>query len=307
MTAPRPLLVTGAGGGVGGVGTTVVQMLRDSGLPVRAMVHREDSRADALRAMGADVVVGDLTRPDDVAAAIDGVSSAYFSMSVAANYLEAATTFATVGADTGSLEAVVNMSQMTVSEMTATSTDESPHQRQHYLAERMLDWSPLPVVHVRPTVFLENPLFTTAAARSIAEHDTLSLPFGDAHTSPISAQDVARVVTAILVDPGPHLGRTYELTGARSQSLADIAAEYSAALGRSITYAPAPLDDWLSGLRRSAQLEPHALHHIETMARLHAAGRYDRATDTVERLTGTPPKTVTEFVAENRDLFESAP
>jgi hypothetical protein len=39
------------------------------------------------------------------------------------------------------------------------------------------------------------------------------------------------------------------------------------------------------------------------MARLHAAGRYDRATDTVERLTGTAPETVTQFVAEHRDLY----
>jgi uncharacterized protein YbjT (DUF2867 family) len=299
----RLLLVTGAGGGVGGVGTTVVKLLRDRGFPVRAMVHRDDARADALRATGSDVVVGDLTHPDDVAAAIAGVGRAYFSMSVSADYLEAATTFATVAVALGELEAVVNMSQMTVSQMTATSTDESPHQRQHYLAERILNWSGLPVVHVRPTVFLENPLFTTAAARSIAANDTLWLPFGDARTSPISARDVARVVVAIMEDPTSHLGQTYSLTGARSQSLYDIAAEYSAALGRSISYTPAPLDAWLSTALGSAGLDPHALRHISTMARLHAAGRYDRATDTVERLTGTPPETVTGFVAEHRDLF----
>jgi uncharacterized protein YbjT (DUF2867 family) len=302
-TDVRPLLVTGAGGGVGGVGASVVTMLRDKGLPVRAMVHRDDARADALRATGAEVIVGDLTRPDDVAAAIAGAGRAYFSMSVSPHYLEAAATFATVAVDTGSLDAIVNMSQMTVSQMTSTSTDESPQQRQHYLAERTFDWSGLPVVHVRPTVFLENPLFTTAAARSISESDTLLLPFGDAHTSPISAKDVARVITAIMVDPREHIGQAYNLTGARSQSLHGIAEEYSAALGRHIAYTPAPLEEWLSAFQRSAELEPHTLRHIATMARLHAAGRYDRATDTVERLTGTPPETVVEFVTEHRDLF----
>jgi uncharacterized protein YbjT (DUF2867 family) len=303
-TDARPLLVTGAAGSVGGVGAGVVAMLRDKGLPVRAMVHREDARADALRATGAEVIVGDLTRPDDVASAIAGTSCAYFGSSVSPRYLEAAATFATVAADTGALEAIVDMSQMTVSQMTSTSTDESLQQRQHYLTERLFDWSGLPVVHVRPTVFLENPLFTTAAAPGIAERNSLWLPFGDARTSPISAKDVARVVTTIMAAPGEHIGRVYELTGARSQSLYGMADEYSAALGRRIVYTPAPPDEWLSALQRSTDLDPHTLQHIATMARLHAAGRYDRATDTVERLTGTRAMTVTEFVAEHHELFE---
>lgn len=71
-TANRPFLVTGAGGGVGGVGTTVVKMLRDNGYPVRAMVHRDDARADSLRTTGTEVVVGDLAKPDDVARAVAG-------------------------------------------------------------------------------------------------------------------------------------------------------------------------------------------------------------------------------------------
>src|SRR6185437_8372510 len=106
------------------------------------------------------------------------------------------------------------------------------------------NWSGLPVVHVRPTVFLENPLFTTAAAEGIARTGNLVLPFGDARTSPISAKDVARVITTIMTDPRGHIGQVYDLTGARSQSLDDIAAEYSTGLGRHIGYTPVPLDDW---------------------------------------------------------------
>ena len=301
-----PVLVTGAGGAVGGIGRTVVNTLRANGFAVRALVRREDVRADALRAIGAEVVVGDLTRPDDVAAAVTGAARAYFGMSVSPHYLEAATTFATVAADVGALDAIVNMSQMTVSQMTSTSTDESPQQRQHYLAERIFNWSPLPVVHVRPTVFLENPLFTSAGAASIADSDTLLLPFGDARTSPISAKDVARVISTIMMDPAAHIGQAYNLTGARAESLYDVADEYSAALGRPISYTPAPLADWLARLQRSAGLDPHTLAHISTMAKLHAAGRYDRSTDTVERLTGIPPETVTQFVTEHRNLFSAA-
>ena len=78
----------------------------DKGFAVRAMVHREDSRAEALRAIGAEVVVGDLTHPADVAAAISGAARAYFSMSVSPHYLAATTTFATIAADIGSLDGI---------------------------------------------------------------------------------------------------------------------------------------------------------------------------------------------------------
>ena len=51
------------------MGAAIVEKLRQRDLPVRAMVHREDERAEALRATGAEVVVGDLTRAEDVARA----------------------------------------------------------------------------------------------------------------------------------------------------------------------------------------------------------------------------------------------
>ena len=64
-------------------------MLRERGLPVRAMAHHDDDRTDALRALGADVVIGDLTRPADVAAALDSVERMFFSMSLSPLFLEA--------------------------------------------------------------------------------------------------------------------------------------------------------------------------------------------------------------------------
>ena len=178
MAEPGLILVTGAGGGVGGVGGKVVALLRQRGRAVRAMAHHDDDRADALRALGADVVVGDLTRPADVATALDSVQRMFFSMSLAPSYLEATATVATVARAVGDVDALVAISQMTVSQMDALSMSESHHQRLHWLSEQVLNWSGLPVVHVRPTVFLDSPLFTTLAARSIADSGTIRLPFG---------------------------------------------------------------------------------------------------------------------------------
>jgi NAD(P)H dehydrogenase (quinone) len=297
------ILVTGAAGRVGGVGPAVVERLRKNGLPVRAMVHREDERAAALRATGAEVVVGDLTIPTAVARAMEGCPRVYFGMSVSAAYLEATAIAAAVARERGDVEAFVNISQMTVSQMSLTNMTDSRQQRQHWLAEQVLNWSGLRVVHVRPTVFLENPLFMNLAAQSIAKDDTIRLPFGTGRTSPVAVQDVAEVIATILANPVAHIGKVYELTGPKSQDMTGVAGEYSAALGREISYVNVPLEQWLDSDLRNLKLPDHVFGHISTMARLHAANRYDRTSHDFEAIIGRPATSIREFVAKHADLF----
>ena len=297
-----PILVTGAAGRVGAVGRSVVEGLRRRGLPVRALVRRDDDRARALRATGAEVVVGDLTRAGDVADALAGCGRMYLGMAVSARYLEAALTTVVVARAYGGLEVVVNMSQLTVSEMDVTSTSESDQQRQQWLVEQVFGWSGLPVVQVRPTVFMENPLFR-AGFSSIARDGTIRLPFGRAKTSPVAAGDVAAVVEEILADPTPHIGRVYELTGPRSEGVAAMAAEISEALGRPVSYTDVPLQEWLDDDLGSLGLPDHVFQHISTMARLHAQNRYDRKADGVQQVIGRPPVGVADFVRARPQLF----
>src|SRR5689334_5954927 len=197
------ILVTGAAGQLGGVGRTVTTMLLERGLPVRAMVRREDDRAAALRTAGAEVVLGDLLEPADVYRVVSGCRRIYFGMSVSPGYLEATVTMTAVAWELR-VDAFVNMSQMTVSQMNIQNTTSSPQQRQHWLSEQVLGWSGLPVVTVRPTMFLES--FLPLAGSSVRERDRIELPFGEGKTSPVAAADVARVVAAILADPSPHIG-----------------------------------------------------------------------------------------------------
>lgn len=287
----------------GDVGRTALGQLRAQGVPVRAMVRRDDERAAALRALGAEVVLGDLTRPESVAGALKGVRSMYFAMPVSPDHLLAATVVASVAREHGELDGLIDMSQMTVSQMTATSTSESDQQRLHWLAEQVLNWSGLPVVHIRPTSFLDNPLFTTLAARSIRANGTIELPFGTGRTSPVAVADVARVVAAVLPDPAPHIGKVYELTGPRTLDMTQMAEEFSRALGRPVTYTDVPLDQWREEVLAKAGLPPHTEQHIATMARLHRENRYDRASDDVERVTGSPARSVEAFVAARRDFY----
>jgi NAD(P)H dehydrogenase (quinone) len=305
MSMESPILVTGAAGRVGAVGRTVVEILRQRGLPVRALVRREDERSEALRAIGAEVVVGDLTCAGDIARALKGCRRMYFGMSVSAPYLEATVTAAVVARERGDLEVFVNISQMTVSQMSLTDMTESPQQRQHWLGEQALNWSGLPVVHVRSTVFLQHFFFLAWAAESIARNGTIRLPFGAARTSPVDARDVAAVIATVLASPAAHVGKVYELTGPRSQDMPAHAAEYSSALGRKVAYVDVPLEQWCDEELRHRDLPEHVFEHILTMARLHAAGRYDRHTQDVEAITGRAATSTQDFVARHAGLFRS--
>jgi uncharacterized protein YbjT (DUF2867 family) len=293
------ILVTGAAGQLGGVGRTVTELLLNRGLSVRAMVRREDERSAALRSAGAEVVVGDLLEPADVYRVVNGCRRLYFGMSVSAGYLEATVTMAAVARELG-VDALVNMSQMTVSQMSIQNTTPSPQQRQHWLSEQVLAWSGLPVVTIRPTMFLESLL--PLAASSIRERSRIELPFEKGKTSPVAAADVARVIATILADPVPHLGRLYELTGPKSQDMEGVAREFSDALNREIRYVDIPPEVLERELERLGMPE-HVAHHVMTMGELHRAGRYDRMTDGVQRVTGQPPMSVREFVALHADEF----
>src|ERR1700746_104756 len=289
----NPILVTGAAGAVGGVGRHLTEFLLARGHKVRALVRSEDKRAEALRQLGAEVVQGDLTDLASMHRAIEGCRCIYFGMSVSAVYLEATINTAAVARHHG-VEAFVNMSQMTVTQMSITETTESPQHKQHWLAEQALSWSGLPVVTVRPTVFLEG-FFLLLAAASVRDADELALPMGAGKTSPVSAVDVARAVAASLDDPAPHSGHIYDLPGPESADLDHYARAFSEALGRTIRYRDAPTSEWSERLR-AAGLSEHVVQHLTVMTELHKQGRYDRMSEDYLKLTSETPTSMADFV-----------
>lgn len=295
-----PILVTGAAGRVGGIGRTVTELLMQQGKHVRAMVRSEDERAQALRDLGAEVVTGDLLDLDSMHRAIAGCETMYFGMSVSDTYLAATVNTAAVAKHHG-VKAFVNMSQMTVSQMSITETTASPQHKLHWLAEQALNWSGLPVVHVRPTVLLEG-FFLIFTADSVRESNQIRLPFGEGKTSPVAVADVARVIAALLADPQPHIGKIYNLTGPQSEDMNFYAREYSKALGRTITFQDIAVEQWRDGLLEHG-LSTHLVDHLVTMAHLHRAGRYDRLSDDVITLTGERPVSMMNFVKKNVATF----
>ncbi|HKD41285.1 MAG TPA: NmrA family NAD(P)-binding protein [Myxococcaceae bacterium] len=293
------ILVTGAAGGVGSTARVAIGILLEQGHRVRAMVRKLDARADALRDQGAEVAVADMLDIVAVRAAMQGCSVVYFTMSVSANYLEAATNVAVTAKSLG-VKAFVNLSQMTLSQMSETETTSSPQQKQEWLAQQMLRWSGLPVVYLRPTAFFE--IFLIQAAKGIREDNAIRLPFADGKTSLIAATDVGAAAAAVLANPAPHIGKVYDLTGFQSLTMAQYAQEFSGVLGRTLQYVNVPPQIWEAKLRE-ARLPEHLIAHLITMGQLNRDNRYDRMTDSFQQLVGRAPISAAEFVRRHAAAF----
>jgi len=287
------ILVTGA---AGKTGAAAVQQLLQRDFTVRALVRTHDERAARLEALGAEIVEGDLHDLESMRAAMQGVQRVYFVYPPQGSQLVEASTIAAVAAREVGVEALVNMSQIT-----ARSDAPSPLSRQHWLAEKILDWAGIGAVHVRPTYFAENLLMFSAA--TVAAEGKLYLPYGSEKHAPVSAADIARVVVSILTDPGDHVGERYVLTGPRNLSIAEMAEILSQELGKPVEYVVLPVEAWGRVLAGVDGMSDSLVTHLEAVAVDHQNGVFRGETDVVERIGGQPPQSLEAFAREHRALF----
>jgi uncharacterized protein YbjT (DUF2867 family) len=87
----------------------------------------------------------------------------------------------------------------------------------------------------------------------VRQSNQIRLLFGEGKTSPVAAEDVARVVATLLENPQPHIGKIYHLTGPQSENMHVYAQEYSKALGRTITYQDISVGPWRDELLESTE------------------------------------------------------
>ena len=219
----------------------------------------------------------------DVRNALDGVQRAYWAAPVAPNALEAATLFAAI-AEEKRLEVVVSMSQWL-----ADPGHLSAQTRAAWLADRVFDWMPtVGSITVNPGFFAESYTYTLDA---VAQFGILTLPFGDGLNAPPSNQDIAAVAAALLVDPGPHLGRSYRPTGPELLSPSGYAEILSRVFGRTIRYLDIPFAVFAKSAR-SIGFDDYTLIQLKWYVDELKRGTFaiDAPTDVVERLTGRPPE-----------------
>jgi NAD(P)H dehydrogenase (quinone) len=306
------VLVTGA---TGDTGRATVNELLARGHKVRALAHGQDKRSEKLREQGVEVVYGDLLDFSQVRAALNGVERAYFVYPIRPGILQATAYFAQAAKEAG-VDGVVNMSQISAREdaQSHAATD-------HWLSERVFDWSGLTVAHIRPTYFAEWLLYVAAMIRE----GKLHLPFGTGRHAPIAAEDQGRVIAGILEDPEPHRGKVYPLFGPVEYSYAEIAQVLSRVLGREIEYKQVSFEDFRK-FRKGEGPKPTAqraaadddreraaklaagndflFQHLREVVIDHQNGVFEGTNDLVEKLGGRPPTTLEAFIEKHRTAFE---
>ena len=290
------ILVTGA---TGKTGAYVVQQLVAEGFTVRALARKHDERSEALEAQGATVVLGDFLNLDSIRAAVQGVDRVYFCYPPQGDRLVEATAILAQAARDEGVEAVVNMSQITVRE-----NPRSTLTRHHWLSEHILDWADIGAIHIRPTYFAE--MLLILGAHTIASEGKLYLPYGSERHAPIAAVDIARVVTALLADPKPHVGKRHVLTGPENLTIAEMADVLTKELGRPVEYVDLPIDVWEQVLLEQMGQPQFLVKHLVAVAKDHQDGVFNAQTDTVEKITGQSPQSLEAFIRAHAAEFTVA-
>lgn len=282
------ILVTGA---TGTVGSEVVRQLVATGERPRALVR---DPATARQRLGDQVehVVGDLDRPETIAAALAGVDRVFLLTTQSSRQPEWERAVIGAAARTG-VGQLVKLSVFRANE-------QSPLQvaRQHGQAERVLAQSGLAATILRPVFFMQNLL-------AMVHDGAIATAAGDGRVAMVDARDIAAVAVATLTGGG-HAGKTYTLTGPEALSFYQVASVLSRQTGRPLRHVRVPPDK----VRVALQGRGVAAWFADDMAKLHsmlAVGYEEVVTDDIHRVTGRPPRTLAQFAGDHAGVLTRPP
>lgn len=287
------ILVSGATGRTGGA--AIDELLR-RGQRIRAYVRTDDDRAGMLRQQGVDVAIGDFDQLDAIRAAMTGVRSAYFIFPIRPGILDGTARFAQAAKEAG-VRAIVNMSQIS-----AKRDAKSHAAHDHWVSERIFDWSGVPTTHIRPTLFADW-LIYPHFGRQFWTNKRIEFPFAEGRHAPISTEDQGRVIAHLLANPAGHGGKIYKLHGPIEMNHHEIARAVSRTLGVEIYYSPTSIAQFKKEMEATFNFHPFLVQHLVEVARDYRDGVFAGTNDTVEQITGTPPLSVASFVRRHRGFF----
>ena len=283
------VLVTGA---TGRVGRLVVDELLRAGVAVRALTRRFDRAA---LPAGAEVVVGDLTAPASLDAALQGVGAVFLVWTAAPD--TAAAVIARLAAHTSEQRRRV---------VYLSSPHQTPHpffqqpnslRGLHAEIERLLAAAALDVVVLRPGIFASNALHWWAP--QIRSGDVVRWPYGAAETAPVDERDIAAVATRALLD-GPRARADYVLTGPESLSQAAQVRAIGDVIGRPLRFDELSPDEFR---RETAGTWPASVAEMLLAAWRATLGRPAFVTTAVQEIVGSPPRTFSQWAADNAAAF----
>ncbi|MFI6595445.1 SDR family oxidoreductase [Nonomuraea sp. NPDC050536] len=283
MPEAPTILVTGA---AGNLGSEVVDRLEARGARVRCLVRRQAG----VRA-GAEPVVGDLTDPTIVRAALVGVDAVFLLWPL----IDAASAHGLIAELAAAAPHVVYLSSTAVDDQAVRQSD--PIAQVHADMEALLRDAGL-----RPVVLRSDTLASNARgwAAQLRAGDVVAGP-DMARTAVVDERDVADAAVAVLLaDRGQPVHGPYVLTGPEVLSRADQVDRLGVALRRRLRFQAIPAD--LARSRMLADGRPERLVEalIAASARRPESGRI---TDHVERLTGRPAGTFAQWAMDHAAEF----
>lgn len=267
-------LITGA---TGSVGRHVVDELVRAGAPVRALT-RDPAAADLPE--GAQIVRGDLTRPETLAPALRGVTGVHLIDVGGPGYAPLPN-----GREIVELIRRAGVRKVTLLSGWATGTLEAA------VTESDLDWT-----YVQPTEFMVNAL---AWAPSVRARGVVEEPFGATKTAMVHEADIGAVIATVLTGDG-HTGHSYGLTGLELLDMPAKVRILAEAIGRDLTYTELSAGEMRERYR--AQGVPEELIAFQVEAFDVPDGAY-QVSGTVEAVTGRPPRTFAQWAAEHAEAF----
>ena len=255
------------------------------------MVH-DESKGQPLRDIGAEVVVGDMDRPETLGKAVAGVDKVYLI---------------TPGGQTGAtqarslIEAVKSVGRLPIVRQTGFGPSKSRIIQQHEEIEKLLEASGLPYTLIKPTFFMQNMMM---AAQTVASDGMVYMPFKNGRLGMIDVRDVVDVAFKVLTSAG-HDGKTYVLTGPASISLHDVADGLTKALGKQVTYVDVPPEAAREAIVGMGMPEWDADGYVELFEGF-SEGFADMTTPHVEQLTGHPARSFETFARDFAQAFGSS-
>jgi uncharacterized protein YbjT (DUF2867 family) len=277
-------------GGRSKIGSALIESLIEKDQRVRALVREGEHSADMSAAV--ETVTGDLGDPQSLVSAMAGAEKVFLLSSPHRN---------AVSWHCNAIDAAREAGVRLLVRSSILGADkQSPAEfiNAHTTCDGYLEQSGLDHVILRPNLFLQN--IPESNIPSIGEDGTLYVDAGDARISIVDTRDVASVGAVVLTESG-HVGTHYDITGPEALSYEDVAAELSRALGRRVTYVDAPdaaVRESLLGFGLDEWFVDALVGLYQDYRRSGTDGYAAQVTDTVERLTGRPARSLDALLGE---------
>ncbi|AZQ32684.1 NAD-dependent epimerase/dehydratase family protein [Streptomyces cyaneochromogenes] len=274
----QKILVTGA---TGTVGHQVVVELLARGHAVRALT-RDPAKADL--PAGVEVVQGDLTEPDSLIPALDGVTGLHL-ITFGGPYfapLEA-------GPRILQLARAAGVRRVTVLHGGGPSLLEDAVR-----ADDGVDWTVL-----MPVEFMANALEWTEGILTSGE---VREPFVSRLSAMVHEGDIGAVAAVALTEEG-HGGQEYVITGPELLTVADKVTTIADARGREISLVELTEEQAVEQWRAAGHPEDVIGFLLEAYGNTPEVGR--TVVDTVEKITGRPARTFGQWAAEHAGAFKA--